>query len=253
MTTLAPFPRPLVIAHRGASGDRPENTFPAFALAVEQGADMIETDLHRTRDGVIVIHHDAELARLGRAGEIGDYTAAELSVLNAAPGEAVVEPIPTLPELLDRFGERIEWNLEIKVGTREAYAGIERAALREVASRSLLSRMLFSSFDDGVLERVRAESEAARVAVLVSPRAPRRILERAAAVRAEAIHPHVSLVDERLVREAHDAGLRVYPYTANSRRDMLRLLACRVDGLITNHPDRLLGLVSESQMGPASA
>src|SRR5690606_31658241 len=61
---------PLVIAHRGASGHRPENTLPAFALAVEQRADMIETDLHRTRDGAVVITHDEELAGLGGRGEI---------------------------------------------------------------------------------------------------------------------------------------------------------------------------------------
>ena len=68
--------RPLVIAHRGASGERPETTLGAFERAVELHADMIETDLHLTRDGVVVIHHDASLARLGGRGEIRDYTAA---------------------------------------------------------------------------------------------------------------------------------------------------------------------------------
>ena len=70
--------RPLVIAHRGASGELPENTLPAFERAVEQQADMIEVDLHTTRDGEVVIRHDAELESLGGAGEIGGATVAEV-------------------------------------------------------------------------------------------------------------------------------------------------------------------------------
>ncbi|MBW2400134.1 MAG: glycerophosphodiester phosphodiesterase, partial [Deltaproteobacteria bacterium] len=61
---------PLVIAHRGASGTLPENTLPAYELAVSQGADMIEIDLHRTRDGETVVTHDEDLARLGGRGEV---------------------------------------------------------------------------------------------------------------------------------------------------------------------------------------
>ena len=77
--------QPLVIAHRGASGERPENTLPAFERAIEQSADMIETDLHLTRDGVVVVHHDASLKRLGARGEIREWNAADLRSLDAAP------------------------------------------------------------------------------------------------------------------------------------------------------------------------
>ena len=70
--TLSGAP-PLVIAHRGASGDRPENTLPAFEEAIAQGADVIETDLHLSRDGVVVIHHDASLERLGEPDWAGCY------------------------------------------------------------------------------------------------------------------------------------------------------------------------------------
>ena len=103
--------------------------------------------------------------------------------------------------------------------------------------------MLFSCFEDPVLERVRRASPEARIAVLVSARKPARALERAARVGAEAVNPHVSLVDRGFVEAAHGAGLRVYPYTANERGEMLRLLDCGVDGIITNFPDRLRFLV----------
>ena len=235
--------RPLVIAHRGASGDRAENTWPAFELAVELSADMIETDLHLSRDEVVVIHHDAALERLGAKGEIRDLMSQELGALDAAPAEPGPQSIPTLPELLDRFGHRVSFNLELKVGLERPYDGLEAQVLSEVEGRGLLPRTLFSCFQDSVLARLRDRSDEARLAVLVSPREPLRVLERAARVRAEAVNPHAMLVDDEFVRSAHGAGLSVYPYTANARTEMKRLLDCGVDGVITNFPRPLRELI----------
>jgi glycerophosphoryl diester phosphodiesterase len=242
--------RPLVMAHRGSSGERPENTFPAFERAIEQSADMIETDLHLSRDGIVMIHHDAELERLGEQGEIRDRTASELAAMNAAPGVSLAEKMPTLLELLDGFGERMQFNLELKVGLNDvAYEGLEEIVVSAVEARGLMQRMLFSSFYDAVLARLRARSAAARIALLVSPRAPVAIFERAAGVLAEAINPDVRLVTQKLVEEAHAAGLRVYPYTANESAEMAGLLDCGVDGIITNHPARLHALLEERLAG----
>jgi glycerophosphoryl diester phosphodiesterase len=236
--------RPLVIAHRGASGERPENTDVAFERAIELGADMIETDLHVSRDGVIVIHHDAALGRLGAPGEIRDYTAAELAALDAAPGIPEVARMPTLLDVLERQAPRIDFNLELKVGLEgRRYPGMERRVVEALEGRGLLPRMLLSSFDDEVLRALREASEAARIAVLVSRRAPRNVLKRAQRVAAEAINPHCALVTPKLVAEAHAHGLAVYPYTANEETEMQRLLDCGVDGVITNHPDRLRALL----------
>lgn len=236
--------RPLVIAHRGASGERPENTLSAYALAIEQGADMIEIDLHRSLDGVVVIHHDAELARLGGEGAIEDRTAAELARLNAAPGAAVHEAIPTLLDVLEAFGDRIEFNLEIKVDRSGApYRGLEEAVVTELEARGLLPRMLLSSFSQAVLEQLRALSSRARLGVLVAPRAPRRVLERVRRVQAEAIHPHTALVTANRIRRAHAEGLRVYPYTEDDPGRLTRLLDLGADGIITNHPARLRRLI----------
>jgi glycerophosphoryl diester phosphodiesterase len=239
--------RPLVIAHRGASGERPENTLSAYELAVAQQADMIEIDLHLTRDRVVVIHHDASLTRLGEGGEIADHTAAELAKLDAAPDAAVEERMPTLLDVLDGFGDRMEFNLEIKVGEGGDYQGIEEIALRAVEERGLLGRMLFSSFYDSVLTRMRALSGAARLALLVSRRSNRRVLERARAIEAEAINPHVPLVNAKLVERAHAAGLAVYPYTEDDPHGMERLLDLGVDGIITNHPLRLKRLLEDRE------
>jgi glycerophosphoryl diester phosphodiesterase len=245
-----------VIAHRGASGERPENSLAAFELAVEQRADMIETDLHLSRDGTIVIHHDASLARLGEEGEIGEHTASELVALDVTLGAANAEGMPTLVDVLDGFGARILLNLEIKAASAGPYPGLEEIALAAVEELGLVERALFSSFFDPVLERLRGLSRNARLGVLVSPRSPRRVLERARQVDAEAIHPHIVLVSADLIRRAHEAGLKVLPYTEDDPAGMERLLDLGVDGLFTNHPARLLRLLEGRENGavePAAA
>jgi glycerophosphoryl diester phosphodiesterase len=231
--------KPLVIAHRGASAHRPENTMPAFELAIEQHADMIETDLHRTRDGAVVVTHDEELAGLGGRGEIADATLAAVRALDAGGGARV----PTLDELLDACGARIPFNLELKKGTRAEYDGLEAIAIEAVRSRGIAGRTLFSSFYDPVLARLRALAPEARIGLLISRKYPVDVVARARALGAEAIHPERLLVDAALVDAAHDAGLAVYVFTVDDAAEMRRLLDLGVDGLFTNHPDRMRALV----------
>ena len=176
-----------MIAHRGASGQRPENTLAAYELAVAQGADMIEIDLHLTHDGGVVVTHDADLTGLGGEGEIADATLATVRGLDAGAGERV----PLLDEVLDAFGDRIPFN----------------------------------------------------IALLVSRRFPQRAVERARALGAEALNPEAPITSAALVEEAHAAGLAVYVFTVDQLSEMERLLDLGVDGLFTNHPDRMRALV----------
>jgi glycerophosphoryl diester phosphodiesterase len=230
---------PLVIAHRGASGTLPENTLPAYELAIAQRADMIEIDLHRSRDREIVVAHDEDLSRLGGVGEIADADVAQIRGLDAGDGSVV----PTLAEVLDDFGARIPFNLELKRGTASRYEGLEAAALAAVEARGLLATTLFSSFDDATLACLRAQSPAARIALLLSIRTASRPFERARALGAEAINPSLMVVTKDLVDAAHSEGLAVYVYTVDTEADMRRLLAAGVDGLFTNYPARMRALV----------
>ncbi len=230
---------PLVIAHRGASAYRPENTLPAYALAVEQGADMIEIDLHRTRDGAIVVTHDEELSGLGGSGEIARASLAEVRALDAGGGE----PVPLLSEVLDRFGEEIPFNLELKRGAGGEYPELERETLAEVEQRGLLDATLFSSFSDPVLKALREHSAQARIGVLVSTRSPGSWLERAREVGACAVHFWFGLASHDAVERAHDAGLAVHVYTVDRTDDMQALIDRGVDGIFTNFPDRLRALL----------
>ncbi len=227
--------RPLVIAHRGASGHRPENTMAAYELAVEERADMIEVDLHVSRDGAIPISHDATLERLGGQGEIADCELAVVQALDAGDGQRV----PILSDVLDRFGDRIPFNLELKQSTRGPYPGLPAAALAAVRERGLEADTLFSSFYRDVLAELRGHSAEARVALLLSPQWPEKPIERARALRAEAINPHFTMAKPDLIDEAHAAGLAVYVYTVDDEAEMERLIELGVDGLFTNQPHRM--------------
>jgi glycerophosphoryl diester phosphodiesterase len=228
-----------VIAHRGASGHRPENTLPAYELAVAQRADMIEIDLHRTRDGAIVVTHDEQLAGLGGSGEIADASLAEVRGLDAGAGQRV----PTLDEVLDGFGARIPFNLELKQSGRGPYAGLEAETLARVERLGLLERTLFSSFFDPVLAALRERSPRARIGVLVESRAPQGWRERARRFGAEAVHFWVGLATPEAVAAAHGDGLAVHVYTVDEPETMRRLLDRGVDGIFTNFPDRLRALL----------
>ena len=231
--------KPLVIAHRGASGRRPENTLSAYALAVEQRADMIEIDLHRTRDGAIVVTHDEDLTGLGGRGEIADASLAEVRSLDAGGGERV----PTLDEVLDGFGARIPFNLELKQSGRGPYPGLEVETLARVERLGLLPRTLFSSFFDPVLATLRERSPQARIGVLVESRAPEGWRERARRFSAEAVHFWVGLATAETIAAAHADGLAVHVYTVDEPETMRRLLDRGVDGIFTNHPDRMRALL----------
>ena len=229
-----------VIAHRGASGHRPENTLPAYELAIEMRSDMIEIDLHKTKDGRIAITHDAELPGLG---EIASHTLEELQSLDMGEGEK----IPALDEVLDGFASRIPFNLELKWGTGGDYDGLEEQALEALRKRGLGDDILFSCFRRSVLARLRDLDPTARLALLISPRSSSypldTALEHAAALGCEGLNPHWSQVDERLVARAHGAGLAVSVYTVNEITAMRRMLELGVDGIFTNFPDRLRSLI----------
>ena len=241
-------PRPLVIAHRGASGYRRENTLAAYALAVEQCADMIEIDLHRTRDAETVVIHDDRPVGLP-APAIGRATLAQVRALDLGDGARV----PTFDEVLDAFGQRIDFNAELKRGASGPYPGLEGEAVRAVARRGLLGRTLFSSFEDAILSELAHSEPAARRALLLALRSAERPFERARAVGAEAINPWLGLATRELVDAAHAEGLAVYVYTVNREEDMRRLLDLEVDGMFTDYPDRLRALLPRGDPGPPNS
>lgn len=231
LPTLPPIE---VIAHRGASAHAPENTLSSFALALRLGADCIELDVRATADGVPVVVHDPTLHRTaGLPHVIAETTAAELAAL---PAE--LRP-PTLCEVLDAFGPRTGYLVEVKWIPVEA----EGAVLEAFARRRLRSRVTVQSFDHLLLRRLRRRDDELALAALFRPGADVAGALGLVAPFVDGIGPCADGLDPELVCDAHRRGLSVRTWTVNEIEAMEALVAAGVDGLITDRPERARAVV----------
>ncbi len=228
------------IAHRGASGDYPENTLVAFAAAIEAGARMCELDVQLSADRVAVVIHDDTVDRTtdGR-GAVASMTLAELRRLDAGrryrPRFTGVR-IPTLDEVLSLSKGRCALNLELKA------AGVEAEVCRLVRTHDALADTIVSSFDWPALAAVRKLEPALGVGVLADKRAGA-MLEEAARLRAVSVNPRYDMVTAELIKRAHNMGLQVMVWTVDRVAQMRRMIAMGVDGIMTNYPARLAALI----------
>lgn len=256
--------RPVAIAHRGGSALRPENTMAAFEHAAALGADGFELDVHVSRDGHVVVCHDATVDRTTNgSGAIAAMDAAVLGALDAgwAFGAAAGFPfrgqgigIPRFADVLTRF-PAVGLIVELK-GTNPAVA---RAAVRTAREHGAIGRVCFGGFSDAVVAAARAEGEDVitsaatgdirwalwRSKVGLTPRTPAyrafQVPERYGATR---------VVSRRFVGVMRRAGLVVHVWTVNEPDDMRRLLGWGVHGLITDHPDRAADVVRTWRQAP---
>jgi glycerophosphoryl diester phosphodiesterase len=216
------------IAHRGEPVGHRENTLPAFAAAVALGADWVEIDLRRTRDGAIVVLHDQTLERLwGLGASVGDVDLAEVVALGE--GDVV---IPTLADVL----QAVPLPLMVDFTRREVVAG----ALEAVQSARALRRCLFVTGNVAALQQLRAASAGARIGLtwLDGPEPPLALLHE---LRAEYWNPMFGLLTAEGVDAVHQASLRVSTWTVDSPEDMTRVLGTNVDAIVSN---RIAALVA---------
>jgi len=229
----------LVIAHRGASGTRPENTLVAFRRAEELGAQMVELDVQLSRDGEVIVLHDWTLDRTsdGR-GRVGKRTIEELRRLDAGTWfdrAYAGERIPTLGEVLAAI--RLPVNVELKSRGDD---GLEARALAVVEEAGALERVVFSSFDPESLVRLRARSARADVAVLWSGRRLTQALHLAGRVGATALHIRKDAAASAEVRKAVGDGLLVRAWTVNDPGESALLGNAGVSAIFTDFPERFL-------------
>ncbi len=234
--------KPVLFAHRGLSARAPENTLAAFRLAVEAGADGIETDAHLTRDGRIALIHDEKLLRTtGAPGRVAEYTMAELAALDAGSwfdDRFASEGIPELWQLLELVKPtHLQINLELKNGI-ERYEGLEQAVLAELERFGMLGRIVFSSFNHDSIALVKALEPRAETALLYS-HVMHRSADYAKMCGADAIHPHYAAVKPALIGECHGGGIKVRPWTVDDPALAARLAEMGVDALISNCTDEL--------------
>ena len=237
-----------VTAHRGFSGENPENTLAAFHAAIAAGADMVELDVHLTRDNELVVIHDDTLERTTDGkGNVADKTLAELKALDAGfrfNPRFAGERIPTLTEVLDITRGRILVNIELKKGKNFPYTMEQLAdrTLTVVEKAGMMDQVLFSSFDPAAVDRIRARNPRLPIAVITQK--PWATPEEAGGGKLyPAINSSFKNLNEKNVRLARTAGLQIHAWTVNTPADMEKVISLGVDGIITNHPDNLIDLL----------
>jgi glycerophosphoryl diester phosphodiesterase len=211
----------IAIAHRGDPVRERENTLPAFGAAAALGADMLELDLRRTRDGQIVVLHDQTLERLwGVDASVGDLDWAEV----AAVGDGAVR-IPLLGDLLTR----VTLPLMVDFTRRE----VVRGALSAVREAGALGRSLFVTGNVPALRMLRELAPEARVG-LTWTEGTEPPLELLAELDAEYWNPMFAFVTAEGVASVHDAGRSVSTWTVDTEADMARMLVAGVDAIVSN-------------------
>jgi glycerophosphoryl diester phosphodiesterase len=224
------MPNPSIIAHRGASGREFENTRAAFARAVELGADGVELDVHSTGDGIILVHHDAELPEIGPIGHL-EYT--EVLEFRLPNGETV----PTLPEVLDILGD-----IDVYVEVKTLAPSSDNALLSVLDQGPAPDRYAVHSFDHRIVARLGKERPSLPRGILLSsyPLDPIPLLDTAGAVT---LWQDQRLIDAAIVEAVHKAGRRIIAWTVNKPQEAIRLARLGVDGLCGNYPDRLRSIL----------
>ena len=240
-TDLLNSSHPLVIAHRGASGEAPENTLAAFSLAMEQGAQVIELDVHMTKDGYPVVIHDATLDRTtSGAGLVREKSLAELQILDAGSWFGVQfsgERISTLEEVVTWARGRVGLAIEIK-NAPVRYRSIEASITGVLERHNALQDHEVFSFDHLCVRRIKAMEPSLLTGVCyVAEPVDHNAL--ALAASATVLHPMFHYICSDTVRDAHIAGLLVFPWTVNTHQDIQEMAALGVDDIVTDFPERV--------------
>jgi glycerophosphoryl diester phosphodiesterase len=256
MPAAAQAPKPLIAAHRGGALLWPENSLTAFRHALELPVDFLETDVHLTADGEVVIIHDPTLDRTTTGtGRVRAARWADLSAvrLRSRGGSVTQDSVPRLGQLLDLLSLRsAQLLLEIKVDAdRQRYPGIEEKVLALVRDRGLASRTVIMAFESETVRRIRALDPSIRTTLLVGKgRVERERVPAREAVRwareagATDLGIDYRVLDPSVVESARAAGLVVGAWTVNDEADLRTVIASGVNVVTTDRPDlalRLLG------------
>lgn len=232
-----------IIAHRGSSGNAPENTAASMNMAVESGCDGIETDLQLTKDKKVVVFHDWNVNRTtDGTGNIKDLTFEELSKLDNGSwfdekfkGERIIK----LEELLDIVPEDITLNLELK-SIGDDFRGLEEEVIKILNTKKRKNNIIISSFNHKVLENVRKLDKDIKLGILYEGY----LLNLGKYIEnlnldIYSVHPSCNYINQELVDEVHDLGLKLYAWTVNDKETLVRLEEYGIDGVITNYPSSI--------------
>ncbi|SFE56308.1 glycerophosphoryl diester phosphodiesterase [Paenibacillus catalpae] len=232
---------PIVIGHRGAAGEAPENTLASFRLAAEQGSHMVELDIHLSMDGKLIVCHDDTLDRTTDCS--GAIRSLHSDVIREADAGSWFSPafagerVPFLEEVYDLLPEDVEINVEVK---DSAGALLDEILLDYLRAENRLERTIVSSFDHKLLLRLKQAEPELRIGLLYAADLIHHA-SYAALLETEvwSLHPHHGLIGAQDAEDAVAAGLHIYPYTSNHPAEWDRLVSIGVTGIITDFPGRL--------------
>lgn len=231
--------RTLIWGHRGASGLAPENTLAAFELAAERGADGVELDVQRTRDGVLVVVHDETIDRTSDgSGWVKDWDFADLRALNfnqLFPDQGPMQ-IPTLQEVYELLRPTdLTINVELKTGI-VFYEGIERQVAELTHACGMEGRVIYSSFNHSSVLRMKEADPGARTGFLYAD-GTIGMPDYAKKYGVDALHPALyNLQYPGFVQECHEKGIEVNVWTVNEEKHKQLCIEAGVHAIITNWP-----------------
>lgn len=236
--------QPLVIAHRGASACKPENTISAFEEAIRMKADYIETDVHQTKDGIVVIMHDFSVARTcdnqNKCSNIKDLSFSEFTSLNI---KGTTEQPPSLDSAIRFINGRCKLLIEIKKGS-DLYPGIEGNILNIIKSNHAESWVdIIHSFDKQALLNLQKQKTGTRLQKLIIFKFPlasftfSKRTERDDFNAWQGVNVYEKFATRRIIKKLHRQNKTVFVWTINSKRKMKKLIRRGADGIITNRPD----------------
>ena len=241
-------PLPLVIAHRGDSAHRPENTLASFASALELGVELVELDIQLTKDGHVVVIHDPTLDRTtsGRGAVVG-HTLAEIRSLSAGyPGrfgsDFADERVPTLAEVLHLVRGRARALIEIKheAVTEEDDDGIEVRAIAEVRKAGASDGVAFLSFARQALERCRRKAPEIPRGHIFLRAEVEEVLRGAREAGTDLVLPEKGMLSLELRDRVRSAGLRLATWVVDDPEELRALAPYGLFGVGSNRPGELL-------------
>ncbi len=235
-------------AHRGASGDYPENTLLAFEEGIKCGASGIELDVHKTKDNKIVVIHDEDIERTFKGkGLVKDFTLNELKEFNTRKElfkNFKTSKIPTLEEVLNLIkNSNVILNIELKTDEIH-YEGIEEDVINLINKYKMNNKVIISSFNPKSIKICKEINEEIKTGLLYY-KPMEDVIEFAKSLKADAIHPDLRLVSKELIDEAHKNNLEVNVYTVDAPIYMRKLIEAKADGIFTNYPALLDEIMKE--------
>lgn len=233
----------IYFAHRGASGNYPENTMLAFKKAIELGAKAIELDVHKTKDDKLVVIHDEDIKRTHSGeGLVKDYTLEELKKFKCRSikfQENEFCRIPTLEEVLDLIIDTdIFLNIELKTDVIH-YENIEVDVINLVEKFNLTDKILLSSFYHKSIEKCKNINSNIKLGLLYDKKT-QGLIEYAKSLGAYSLNPKATLVTKSLTKSAHENNLKVFAYTVNSPILVKTLDLLNCDGVFTDFIERFI-------------